>query len=100
MYCRQPAARRLGPADQAEPTASSPVVSSLTLASAETGEACREGQYGLRSGRPRLRSSGHLPGNPAQLGMQGENKELLESIKWASQAGLSDSFGLDQPIPD
>ena len=83
MYCTQPAARRLGLGEQAEPTASGHVVGSSTPASAQTLVVCCKGQYGLHSDRPLLHSLGDLRGNPAQLGIQGEHEELLESIKWA-----------------
>ena len=71
MYCTQPAARQFGPADQAEPTASGPVVGSLTPASAEMREACHEGQHGLRSGpapAPLFMTSARQPSSARHAG--------------------------------
>ena len=71
MYCTQPAARRFGPADQAEPTASGPVVGSPTLVSAQTRVACHEGQYGFRSGpapAPLFRTSARQPSSARHAG--------------------------------
>ena len=71
MYCTQPAARQFGPADQAESTASGPVVSSLTPASAEMREACHEGQHGLRSGpapAPLFMTSARQPSSARHAG--------------------------------